>query len=194
MTDPRRKRQDGVRTLSDLRSRCVIDDETGCWMWRGAMSADRTPRVWMPLLRDAEGITTTGARAAWLLSGRKLPEGHVVWRRIGTCGNECINPLHGVCGTRQQMHAAIARDGRMKGNPLRAAVNARNRVRMMLSPEIVRLGEAMYEAGALQKEVKAALGIGNASAKKIRMRTHQHSTGRVNVVRGASVFAWREAA
>ena len=58
MTDPRRKRQDGVRSLADIRSRCVIDAETGCWIWRGAFSVKvgghATPRVWLANERRAE--------------------------------------------------------------------------------------------------------------------------------------------
>jgi len=46
MTDTRRKRQDGVRTLEDLRIRCVIDTETGCWLWRGAFTIS-SGRRWL---------------------------------------------------------------------------------------------------------------------------------------------------
>lgn len=196
MTDTRRKRQDGVRTLEDLRIRCVIDSETGCWLWRGAMSrGDRgnpTARVWIPS-DDGGGTIATGQRAAWLLSGKPLDPEHVVWRHRCT-RSDCINPQHGAAGTRRQMHTAIAESGRMRGDPRRAAVNSRNRQAMLLPVETVRRAEAMFAAGAMQKEVCAALGISNGSAKRIRIGAHPRCAGRVNVVANASVFAWRAAA
>ena len=196
MTDTRRKRQDGARTLEDLRMRCVIDAETGCWLWRGAMSrsgrGQPTTRVWIPD-EDGSGKIMTGQRAAWILAGNPLQDGHVVWRHFCTRG-DCISPHHGAAGTRQQMHAAIAASGRLRGDPRRAVVNARNRAGMLVPLEIVQRGERMFAAGALQKEVKAALGISHKSAKLIRIGAHPHSTGRDRVVAGASVFAWRAAA
>lgn len=196
MTDPRRKRQDGVRTLEDLRGRCVVDAETGCWLWRGALShgsrGQPTTRVWLP---DGEGGGTvaTGQRAAWLLAGKTLRPGHVVWRQLCT-RSDCINPQHGAAGTRPQMHAAIVASGRLRGDPRRAAINARNRLSMLVPVETVRRAERMFAAGAMQKEVVAALGISQQSAKRIRIGVHPHSAGRLCVVPAASVFAWRAAA
>ena len=67
MTDPRRKRQDGVRSLADIRSRCVIDAETGCWIWRGAFSVKvgghATPRVWLERRRMRRGRADLPERA-----------------------------------------------------------------------------------------------------------------------------------
>lgn len=198
MTDTRRKRQDGVRTLEDLRSRCVIDAETGCWLWRGAMSRGErgqpTTRVWLPAAAPGGTATTaTAPRAAWLLAGKQLQPGHVVWRQHCT-RSDCINPHHGAAGTRPQMHAAIVASGRLRGDPRRAAINARNRASTLLPVETVRRAERMYAAGAMQKEVRAALCISARSAQMIRQGLHPHSVGRVNVVAGASVFAWRAAA
>lgn len=195
MTDTRRKRQDGVRNIHDLRARCVIDHETGCWLWRGAMSRGErgqpTSRVWLP--GEGGGTVATAPRAAWILAGKPLEPGHVVWRHHCARG-DCISPYHGATGTRQQMHAAIVADGRLRGDPHRAVVNAKNRRAMLVPAEKVLRGERMFAAGALQKEVKAALGISHRSAKLIRLRAHPHSTGKVNVVSCASVFAWRAAA
>lgn len=196
MSDTRRKRQDGVRNIHDLRARCVIDVETGCWLWRGAMSRGErgqpTTRVWIPGA-DGGGSIATGQRAAWILAGKPLEDGYVVWRQHCT-RSDCISPYHGAAGTRQQMHAAIAASGRLKGDPHRAVINAKNRASTLLPAEIVQRGERMFAAGALQKEVREALGISHNSAKLIRMHAHPHSTGKVRVITGASVFAWRAAA
>lgn len=193
MNDTRRKRQDGVRTLEDIRSRCVIDDETGCWLWRGAMSMKRhgqgQPRVWLPGVDG--GVIETAARAAWLLSGRRIANGHVVWRSLCT-DSKCINPEHGKSGTRTQMHAAFVADGRMRGDPIRAAINAKNRESQLVPVETVRQAEAMFAAGVMQKTVRAELGICAGVAARIRKGLHPNCASAQRVVPAASVFAWGE--
>lgn len=198
MADTRRKRQDGVRTLLDLRSRCVIDRETGCWLWRGAMSRHRrgqaTTRVWIP----GGGVCgpariATAPRAAWLLAGKPLQDGQVVWRHHCTRG-DCINPYHGAVGTRQEMHAAFVADGRLRGDPRRAVINSKNRRGMLVPIGTVRRAEAMFASGAMQKDVQADLGISANSAALIRKGLHPHCAARQQVVANASVFAWRPAA
>lgn len=188
MTDTRNKRQDGVRTLEDIRIRCVIDGETGCWIWRGAFSVKRcghaTPRVWMSNEKRSE----VAGRAAWLLSGRKIKPGQVVWRSVCT-NTRCINPEHGKAGARTQMMVEFVADGRLRGNPKRALVNAKNCARQLLSVETVRRAEAMFAAGAMQKDVRRELGISQAPAARIRNGLHPNSAASQGVVRGASVFA-----
>ena len=194
--DTRRKRQDGVRTLADIRDRCVIDGETGCWLWRGAMSRSTTrrvvptSRVWLPdgMAAGGQPTITTAGRAAWVLSGRALPKGHVVWRSV--CHRcDCVNPAHGTAVTRQAMHKAIAASGRLRGDPVRAATNARNRASLLTPREIVLQAEAMFAAGCLQKDVRAAFGLCGATAARIRRGVHPHSSARHGLLRGASVFA-----
>ena len=196
MTDTRRKRQDGIRTLAGIKGRCVIEAETGCWLWRGAFSCKAsgrgqpTSRVWIPGWQAKSGTTTTAPRAAWLLAGNDLPPNGVVWRHV--CRNsECINPKHGKGGTRAQMFEAFVADGRMRGDPKRAAVNAQNRRSQLVSVERVREAEAMFAAGALQKDVCAALSLGNAAAAKIRKGQHPNSSGARATIPAASVFGWR---
>lgn len=194
MTDLRSKRKDGVRTLADLRSRCVISDETDCWIWRGATSRRRNAkgnpsgqpagRVWLPDTGKAE----TTVRASWLLSGRSLGPGEVVWHHRCT-EPLCINPDHCRAGTKQRMYAAMIADGRLRGNPRRAAVNARNRSVQLLPVETVRKAEAMFAAGAMQKTVRAELCICPGVAARIRKGLHPHCSSAQRVIYGASVFA-----
>ncbi len=193
MNDTRRKRSDGVRSLEDIRSRCVIDDETGCWLWRGAMSKRRngrgqpTGRVWLPGVDG--GVIETAARAAWLLSGRRIASGNVVWRSLCT-DSTCINPEHGKSGTRPAMHAAFVADGRLRGDPRRAAANTKNFARQFLPVETVRKAEAMFAAGVMQKTVRAELGISAGVAARIRKGLHPNCASAQRVVPAASVFAW----
>jgi hypothetical protein len=199
MNDTRRKRNDGVRTLEQLRQSCVIDDETGCWLWRGAMSVKpgghAVPRVWMPHsdgVRDADGKlgkAQTGARAAWTLAGRRLRRWQIIWRQV--CWNtQCINPEHGVAGTRREMGAAETASGHMQGNPERAAKNIKSSSRQLLPVETVRKAEAMFAAGATSRAVKRELHISNASTARIRNGLHPNCSTSQRVRPAASVFAW----
>lgn len=192
--DQRNKRSDGVRTLEDIRIRCVIDDLTGCWHWAGAMSVSKTrrikpvSRVWLPEgLGNGRPAIVTASKAAWVLSGRPLPDGWVVWR--SKCSSfDCVNPLHARAGRRVEMGADLAASGRMKGSPDRVAANARNRMRMVTPLEKVRQAEVMFKEGALQKEVRAALGLSAETARSIRLGMHPHSSVSQRLIRGASVF------
>jgi hypothetical protein len=196
MTDTRIKRADGVRTLKDLRSRCVIDDETGCWMWGMSMSCSKarpkfkTPRVYIPagVFGDAKVHNTTAQKAAWLLSGNTIPDGHVVWRKH--CGrHECVNPAHAHCSTRQEMHKGIAESGRLRGDPLRAVINAKNCSVQILPRELVQQAEALFAMGVRQKDIRDSLGISSDTLARIRRGRHPNSTGAVKVLQGASVFS-----
>lgn len=196
IADRRNTRQDGIRTLDDIKGRCVIDDETGCWLWRGAFSRSTThhvgptTRVWLPVDLPrvvGAGRVTTAGKAAWVLAGNPLRDGDVVWRHV--CHRvDCINPAHSKAGTRQAMHKEIAASDRLKGDPRRAAVNAINRASRLTPPDVVRQAEAMFGAKMLQKDVCAKLGIQQMTARLIRTGQHPHSTNRQRVVRGASVF------
>lgn len=194
--NPRKTRQDGIRTLADIKGRCVIDSETGCWLWRGAMSRSNvrkltpTARVWIPAdgaHSAVAGKATTAGKAAWLLAGKPLPDGHVVWRHVCTSG-DCINPAHAKAGTRQDMHRAIVASNRLKGDPMRAAVNARNRMRMVKPESVVRQAEAALNEGEMSKDICARLGISHSTLQLIKHGRHPHSAGRQVVVRCASVF------
>ncbi len=195
MTDTRNKRRDGVHTLDDLRGRCRIDDETGCWLWAGALSRSTnrnvtpTSRVYLPRPDGSGGDLTTGQRAGWLLSGRSLKDGQVVWREV--CWRHlCINPDHCRAGTRRQMHEALAASDRLKGDPRRALANAKNVERQLLPAAVVARAEAMFADGALQREVCAELGISQGPAARIRRGTHPNCAARQKLLRGASVFSW----
>lgn len=180
------------RTLQFLKDRCRIDTETGCWLWSmGAFisGSSVTPVVHLPRqVGDSKYTTTPAAREAWKLAGKPLAPKHVVWRHVCSSGL-CINPDHCRAGTRTQMLAAVAATGRNRGKPERAVVNTLSRMKMVKPVELVRQAEAMFAAGMLQKDVRAALSLSQKTAAAIRLGQHPHSAGRQNLVRGASVFA-----
>lgn len=82
----------GIRTLQQVRGRCIVDD-SGCWHLRSARGAPmprgKVHRIWL------HGLGSTSAtRAVWLLAhpGKGVPSGHLVVR---TCASyDCVAPAH----------------------------------------------------------------------------------------------------
>ena len=89
----------GIRTLSDVRDRCYIDD-FGCWCWRMCHFRRAPNAEWV----DASGVRKRGPvrRIAWILSGREVPDGHIVTIDKSMCPRtDCVNPKHMQCITRK---------------------------------------------------------------------------------------------
>lgn len=82
-----------VRSVEDLRGRCVCDAHTGCWHLRsasGRVSANGRPtRVWV----HGHVESMSAPRAAYLLSRGKAPlKGMVAYRSCDS--GDCANPEH----------------------------------------------------------------------------------------------------
>lgn len=195
--DQRRKRADGVRSIDDLRGRCHIDEITGCWLWRGGFSNANdyspTPTCQARIGGAEKPRIIAAPRAAWLMSGRLLAAGQIVWR--SRCSEAaCINPAHCKAGTQREMMAEIKASGRLRGNPERAAMNMRSVLKMATPVEVVQRCEAMFKAGMLQKDVRAETGLRPETLRAIRLGTHINSTTKQRLVTQASVFSWGRAA
>lgn len=154
----------GVYTIEDVRSRCRVDDITGCWEWAGACSHSRgqaEPRLWLPQAQR----TVTLPYASWVLSGRRpLRKGEVVWRKCGC--SLCGNPEHMMAATRKQRGEWIARRGTLRGHTARrlksvAAVRAR-------SPITIELAQWAIESPQSGVEVAHAFGLSAATISAIR--------------------------
>ena len=182
-----------VTCLDDIRYRCRIDEDTGCWSWAWAKSKSTTPT---PVTHIAAGVLgfdryvlIPAYRAAWLFVGNKIPEGHVVYRRC--CNTECCNPEHLKTGTKKQMHAHYSKSGKNKGKPHRRIVNAISSRKMMTPPERVKQVEDMLAVGYLQKQIMAALHMDGETVRRIRDGRHPNCSRPVSrALPGASVFSW----
>ena len=187
----RKVQGNGVRSLEDIRLRCKVDDITGCWLWSLCVGTGGTPKVGIPagVLRETEHVMST-AKAAWLLSGRKLEAGQVVWR--AHCGDHrCVNPDHCKALTRREMRNACGESNREKGSIKRAAVNRATAVSNAVKPDIVAEVEKRLKQGKKQREIAAELTVSRDTVHRISSGKHLYSAGRTApLLRAASVFTW----
>ena len=180
MSHPQGKRLHGVHTLQALKMRCVCDDETGCWRWRGAVAGGRHTGgvVWLPL----EGRVTTTMRAAWLLGRGKLPEKHTVWR---TCrSSDCCNPAHMRAGTKAQWGEWQRMSGHLRGRPERKSINRRIKVESGQTHLTMEIAAWVRESPQTGREVAHAIAATEQTVSKIRTRKTWAPMA------AASVFAW----
>lgn len=111
--------QGGIRSVADLRSRCRVDEVSGCWHW-GMAIVDGAPTVhWV----DAAGVRrkARGRRASLLIAGRVIPKGHVAFAKATCKSDDCVNPDHSRSGNRDEEGAAITKSGIWKNSPTKIA-------------------------------------------------------------------------
>jgi hypothetical protein len=102
MTEKKQRyRQDGIYTLEDLKSRCKVDDMTGCLVWQGS-TIKSGGAVWLPALKQARSVTG----AFNFLKPDSRREGGKHW--IASCGNSlCADESHRVIGTLSDAMRAV---------------------------------------------------------------------------------------
>lgn len=127
-----------MRTIEEIKGRCVVADEDGCWLWRGSVREDGRPNIYAPdHSRGSQMCTQNGPRAVWhVATGKAVPAGH----RVFGCDQcaECCNPAHMKCLSEQQNSRRIRKSGRYKGQTKRILANrAINRRRALLTAEQV---------------------------------------------------------
>lgn len=156
----------GIRTLADLRDRCVVDEITGCWLWHGALCGS-TPSMRIPALGRNVGA---GIAICYLTTGKE-PEAGVVWHR--TCRTiTCACPEHRMAGTRKTQMAfmsEIAKSPLTRGRIARA-----RRAQSPISDEVVldiRNGEGTGS------EMAAKHGISITHACRIRRQETRRPIG-----------------
>jgi DNA-binding XRE family transcriptional regulator len=181
----------GCRTLEDIRLRCRVDEVSGCWLWSLCFDDNKTPKVGIPagVLGEREA-TMSAAKASWLLSGRKLAEGHVVWRSV--CGDSrCVNPQHCTALPRAEMRRKCGESNREKGNVKRTAANVATATKLAVKPDVVKVIEARLKRGEKQRDIAADVAVSRDTVHRISSGKHMFSAGRVQpLLRASSVFTW----
>jgi hypothetical protein len=187
----RKVQGNGVRTLEDIRLRCRVDEITGCWLWSLCIGTGGTPKVGLPagVMGEREQVMST-AKASWLLSGRKLQAGQVVWR--AHCGDHrCVNPQHCVALSRADMRKACGESNREKGSLKRAASNRAVAAAQAVKPDVVAEVEKRLKQGKKQREIAAELTVSRDTVHRISSGKHVFSAGRTApLLRASSVFTW----
>ena len=164
-------RKDGIRTMADLKLRCRVDAETGCWLWAGC-TRGASARIWLP---DA-GIRATAFAVEYLSTGRHPAPG-TAW--VPQCGNAlCCNPAHRRPGTKSELFKAVmppyTADQRAR---MTQALRKRSTTMNMAKAAVVRSSE-----GTLV-EIANKHGISVEMASRIRLGKRWFDG-----VRGSSVF------
>lgn len=166
MTHAHGTRLDGVSTLEDLRQRCVVDEESGCWHLRTARGR--------PLPTDVRHVLwvfgighVTATRAAWLLSrpGRTLPNGWICYRRCDSY--DCVAPDHVIGGSRKAWGVHMAKSGKAVTSAKTAANRGGMRSTWKLTPELKRW---LVESAQPGTDVAHALDISQGRANAIRAK------------------------
>jgi predicted DNA-binding protein (UPF0251 family) len=176
----------GVRSLADLRARCRVDDETGCWRWSLSCLPAGVPVVWLPpdVLGRARGGVVCGPLAARLLGGfARPPRGSLV---VAVCGTrDCVCPAHVREMTRPDFGRWIAGTGRWRGVPARAQVNrSTGRSGSTMTLDDARAIRSAVAAGATQRAVAARFGVSRSVVWRV-----VHGVAWAETITGASVFS-----
>ena len=178
----------GIRTVEDLKKRCRVDEDTGCWHWTLALCRG-VPKVHFRAPDTGICRRARGRRAAlYLRRGTDLPDGHIAFARLQCKSADCVNPEHCRSDTKARWGEWLTKSGKVKGLPSkyvgsRKGWDTRGR---KLTPEMVAEIRSSAEPHHI---VGKRLGVSGYAVWSVRVGlTHrQHMPG-------ASVFGWRPAA
>ena len=167
----------GIRTIEDLKDRCWIDDETGCWHYKGGAKASGAPSIWIPAIDSA---STLSQALCVLTKGRRLKDGE---HFRPTCKTKyCANPEHNKSGTLSAMRMSQ----NIKRTPIyKAKMMDTLRKKSIISDE--QIAELMVSNEA-SKDAAMRLGISQSYVNKLRRGSRRKP---YMAAPGASVFNWR---
>lgn len=161
----------GIRTLEDLRIRCVVSATTGCWLYPSSISDDGLPRCAIPPHVDGittdKWITTTVRKAGWLLEGNRLRKGQRMY--AGCPERECCNPDHTLCSSQKVMAKKFVRRGL-----LQLITSRRNTAVQAATVHEVAEVTRLVAAGLTQREAAVLVGLHPATVGKIVAGRQQH--------------------
>lgn len=86
----------GIQSFDDIRERCVVDELTGHWHWKGAFTVNAKgsyPTTWIPALQRTGSIPSV----IQCILGKELPPGKIRYRACDAA--DCANPAHFKVGT-----------------------------------------------------------------------------------------------
>ena len=125
---------------------CMPEPNTGCWLWLGALSAERYGCM------SINGRSTKANRVAWLLYRSEIPNDLCVLHRCDV--PLCVNPDHLFLGT--QIDNISDRDRKLRHRALQGELHGNAKLSETDVLEIRRLAK---ERSVPQKQIAARFGI-----------------------------------
>lgn len=174
----------GIRSIQDLRARCVIDGDCDCWH---LLKTDGSPlpekcrqNIWV------HGVGyMTAMRAAWHLSGQKKPikRGLVMQRACDSF--DCVNPDHLRWGSRHTLARLLTERGVFNSAARRASIAKFAAARPQATVVTPELRIWLAESQQTGAEAAHGLGVSKGRADVLRRQMRQ---------RPNSVFTWAASA
>lgn len=172
----------GVREIEDLRIRCRIDPDTGCWHW-GLGFSDSRPRVRIKV--GESEFSMNGRRAGLVLrDGANQPSGILAIPHPWCKASDCVNPAHSRWSSKADLGAQQRKRGTLVGIPSKMAANRRTAMaRRVLTEEQVKMILNCNTPGThLAREIGCSQQLISEVRRGNRYLTH---------MKRASVFTWR---
>jgi hypothetical protein len=168
----------GIRTIADLKARCSVCEDSGCWVpkvgGRRTRGGALDPCVYLPAIGQT---TTIGVAVAVLTTGKRPIKGRL---NMVTCDTpHCANPEH----RKMTLRGVQARIERPMTAQRLMAITAARRKNTAIPDETV---EAIRQTPGLLREVAAQFGVSIAYVSRVRL-----GKVRAQLAPAASVFGWR---
>jgi hypothetical protein len=168
----------GIRTRADLKARCTVDVDTGCWHWKGKLDQVGKPSIWFPPLQQR---CTLGVIAAYFRTGER-PKPGTAWHSKCSA-RDCANPGHRIEGNRSTQLLAA----KLSHTPATRARISQRRARIS-DADVAQIRTAALPVA----EIVERFGVCAGYAAELRNGTRRQIVG--GGAPGSSVFAWRPGA
>lgn len=174
----------GIRALRDLKDRCFVDYDTGCWHWRMGMSQG-APRVHFITPDTGERVTQRGRRAAlYLCRGCDLRSGHVASPK--DCNSDdCVNPAHCQSLGRKAHGALVREKGWLRNLPQMIKAN-RQIARSKLAKITIEQAREIRESDEPISVLMKRYGLTRFPVSQIKLGKAWKEDAS-----GSSIFNWR---
>lgn len=143
--------------LDYVLSRCVVDDETGCWRWTGCIHG-RSGRAQMRRHGQSVFVDTE----AWRATHGPIRRGLIVVRTDNCDCADCCNPTHRRTMSRRVYAQLLVRSGRASAGArhrLATCRGNRRRKRNKLSLRLARRMRRLAANGSSRQELARLFGV-----------------------------------
>ncbi len=155
----------GIRTLEDVRQRCVITPDSDCWHFRTPNGKPLGRGVGYEIRVGEQRLTVT--KASWLLSGRGEPiNGRVIYRCCES--HDCANPEHLKCGYRKALQRHLRSTGAYSPDALARTFSALRKSRVQPTKMTPELHQWLAESTQNSCEAGHGLGLNKSYAARLR--------------------------